>query len=194
MHITPRQRAYIKKKTKFEEADPSETAGELNIVPFLDIVVNLIMFLLMTTATILAIAQIEAHLPGLGARGAATAGRDGLNLSVTLTDRGIVVAGSSGKLALGCNSVGSGNVITVPTITARSTDPLENGRKTYDFAALTACVANVKAHPEFAEEHQVIVGADPMIPYIDVVQAMDAVRARGPEELFPDVLLSAGVR
>jgi len=62
-HLTPAQRQYIRKRTKVEDLDPSEMAGELNIIPFLDIVVNLIMFLLMTTTVVLAVVQIDTELP-----------------------------------------------------------------------------------------------------------------------------------
>jgi hypothetical protein len=40
----------------------------------------------------------------------------------------------------------------------------------------------------------VILTADPNIEYGNVVAAMDAVRSDGTTELFPDVMLSAGVR
>lgn len=181
---TPAQRLYIRKKTKVHDLDPSEMAGELNIVPFLDIVVNLIMFLLVTTTTVLAVAQIEAQLPqyrgGVGSR--STENENALNLNVTITEGGIIVTGSGGKLAPGCTTTAAGRVITVPR--------LGNGQ--FDWNALTECVAHVKT--EFPDEEQVILGADPLIEYEHLVKAMDAVRKKGTEELFPRVLLSGGVR
>ncbi len=99
-HFTPKQRAYIRKRSKKVHVDPSETVGELNIVPFLDIVVNLIMFLLATTEAVLLIAQIESDLPKL-ARGRSK-GADvatPLNLNITVTDAGVIVSGS-GKVDL----------------------------------------------------------------------------------------------
>ena len=65
--LTSQQRAHIRRRSKYHEPDPSELAGELNIVPFLDIVVNLIMFLLATSEAVLAIIKIEAQLPKLSA-------------------------------------------------------------------------------------------------------------------------------
>ena len=61
--LTARQRIYVRKRTRAPDLDPSEMAGELNIIPFLDIVVNLIMFLLITTEAVLLISQIESNLP-----------------------------------------------------------------------------------------------------------------------------------
>ncbi len=201
--LTPAQRQYVRKRTKIHELDPSEVAGELNIVPFLDIVVNLIMFLLMTTTTVLAISQIEAQLPqlsrGVGRR--AQAPENALNLNITVTDQGVIVAGSGGKLAPGCQNTASGRVITVPKRLLPVMDPATHQPVSprrqemgYDWPALTECVARVHSVPDFQDETQVIVGADPMIQYENVINAMDAVRGRGTEELFPDVLLSAGVR
>jgi biopolymer transport protein TolR len=179
-NLTPQQRAYIRRRTKVHEPDPSELSTELNIVPFLDIVVNLIMFLLATSESVLAITQIEAQLPQLGRGGGAT--KDpGLNLSVTLTDNGVIVTGSGGKLAPGCETVMSGRAITVPKTPAG-----------YDWAALTDCVTKVKE--KFASEEDVMIGADPLIQYEHVVAAMDAVRSNGKQTLFPKILLSAGVR
>jgi len=182
-NLSPTQRAYIRRSTRVHDPDPSEIAGELNIVPFLDIVVNLIMFLLATSEAVLAIVQIEAQLPQIGrASGGAQQQQDpGLNLNVTLTDGGIIVTGSGGKLAPGCTEVTSGRVMTIPK---RGND--------YDWPALTDCATKIKAR--FNDERDVIVGADPMIHYEYVVAAMDALRSSGKQELFPKVLLSAGVR
>jgi biopolymer transport protein TolR len=178
--LTPQQRAYIRRRSKVHEPDPSEIAGELNIVPFLDIVVNLIMFLLATSEAVLAIVQIEAQLPQLSGRGKGVAKEPGLNLNVTVTDNGVIVAGSGGKLAPGCQDVAAGRVITVA----------KKGND-YDWQGLTQCATQIKAR--FSDEKEVIVGADPMIQYEHVVAAMDALRGKK-GELFPDVLLSAGVR
>ena len=183
--LTSQQRAHIRRRSKYHEPDPSELSSELNIVPFLDIVVNLIMFLLATSEAVLAIIQIEAQLPQLSA-GAGRAGdkkEPGLNLNVTLTESGIIVTGSGGKLAPGCQDVASGRVITVAK---------KDGK--YDWPGLTECVAKIKNVAQFADEHEVIIGADPMIQYEHVVAAMDALRSDGTNQLFPDVLLSAGVR
>lgn len=182
--LTPAQRQYIRKRTRVHDLDPSEMAGELNIIPFLDIVVNIIMFLLMTTMTVAFFSQVEAQLPeyrrgGVGSRAAQP--EETLNLNITVTESGVIVTGSGGKLAPGCEQIGTGRVITVPKRGA-----------TYDWEGLTACVAKVKS--QFPDERQVIVSADPLVPYEHLISAMDAVRNKGDDELFPEVMLSAGVR
>src|ERR1700754_1626429 len=113
--FSPRQRAYIRKRTKDISVDPSEMVGELNIVPFLDIVVNLIMFLLATTEAVLLISQIESDLPKIAqgrSKGADVA--TPLNLNVTVTETGVIVSGSGGKLAPGCTGIEQGRALTVP--------------------------------------------------------------------------------
>ena len=182
MKLSARQQTYIRKRTKEVELDPSEAAGELNIVPFLDIVTNIIMFLLATTAMVLTTCELDAHLPAIGRGGGGDSPETTLNLSVTVTEQGIVVAGSGGKLQPGCTQTGTGRVITVP----RRQD------QTFDWAALTTCLVHV--HGTWPDEHQVILTADPNIEYGNIVAAMDAVRSDGTTELFPDVMLSAGVR
>ncbi|MCA9600644.1 MAG: biopolymer transporter ExbD [Polyangiales bacterium] len=185
--FTSAQRAYIRKRTKVVELDPSEMAGELNIVPFLDVVVNIIMFLLATSLTIQYF-QIQSDLPeykaGVGGRSNKPEEQK-LNLSVTVTDEGIIVAGSGGKLAPGCTTTAGGRVVTV----------VKRG-KSHDWKELSECLLKVKQ--KFPDELDVIVTADPLVPYEQVVATMDAVRAhtagKEPQELFPNVLISAGVR
>jgi len=180
--FTPRQRAYIRKHSKDPNLDPSEVVGELNIVPFLDIVVNLIMFLLATTEAVLLISQIESDLPKIAkgrSRGADVA--TPLNLNVTVTDGGVIVSGSGGKLARGCTNIDASREPTVP----------KKGRE-YDWTGLTDCVARVKQ--QYQSEHSVTISADPQVEYEYVVAAMDAVRSRGKDQLFPDVMISVGVR
>lgn len=179
--FSPRQRAYIRKRSKDVNVDPSEMVGELNIVPFLDIVVNLIMFLLATTEAVLLISQIESDLPKI-ARGRSKGDvQTPLNLNVTVTDGGVIVSGSGGKLARGCTGIDTGRDLTVP----------KKG-KDYDWTGLTECVARVKQ--QYGSEHSVTVSADPQVQYEYVVAAMDAVRNRGKDPLFPDVMISVGVR
>ena len=184
LKFTPRQRTYIRKHATAGQLDPSEVVGELNIIPFLDIVVNLIMFLLATAEYVLMISQIQSDLPQI-ARGAGK--KDDvttpLNLNVTVTDLGVLVSGSGGKLAPGCAALDPAG--------SRSVTVAKKG-KDYDWAGLTACAAKVKQ--QFGDEDTVTVSADPQIQYEHIVAAMDSVRNKGNHELFPRVLVSVGVR
>lgn len=155
--------------------------SELNIVPFLDIVTNLLLFLLATVGSVMIVTQVDAQLPRTrphvgGTRAAPP------TVSVTLVRSGIVVAGPGGFAVPGCERSARAYATAVPRAGAR-----------YDFEALSACVERV--HDALSEpSDQIVVGADPDVPYEDVLRAIDAVRARGARPLFPDVLISAGVR
>ena len=55
-HFTAAQRRRIRRATRHEEPEPGD--DELNIIPFLDVVVNLIMFLLLLPGLGLLVAQL----------------------------------------------------------------------------------------------------------------------------------------
>ncbi|MEZ4288921.1 MAG: biopolymer transporter ExbD [Polyangiales bacterium] len=182
--LTPRQRAYVRKRTKHVDLDPSELGDELNIVPFLDIVVNLIMFLLMVTSAVAFFSQVEASLPELRSGGIGKRANDepALNLNVTITNEGELVTAAGGKLAPGCATTAPGRVVTVPL--------RADGK--HDWVALQQCVERIKS--EYEDEERVTLSADPQVEYEHVISAMDAVRGTDDKPLFPEVLLSAGVR
>lgn len=177
--LTPRQQMMVRRATRRSEPDPSERPGELNIVPFLDVVVNLMLFLLATAAVTAAVAQTESETPAScrGCGGAA----GGLDLSVTIADEGIFVASRTGRLAPGC--AGTSEAAS-PTVA--------RGAAGHDFAALRACLTRVS--DRFPDEREVILSADPLVPYEDLIRAMDAARGDAERPLFPRVRLSAGLR
>lgn len=177
MSLTAAQRAWIRRRTRAHDLDPSEQRGELNVIPLLDVVVNMIVFLLVLSASALAVAQVATRQPTHG-----PAGRPpDLGLTVAVTEAGVVVAGTGGRLAPGCQETTSGEGVTVPTIGGG-----------HDWAALSACAARVGAR--FPQEREVVITADPAVPFEDVVHAMDAVRSHGGRTLFADVRIAAGLR
>lgn len=185
VRFTSRQLSYIRKRSHAKDFDPSEVVGELNIIPFLDIVVNLIMFLLATSEFVLLISQIQSDLPQIS-RGRSRSANEittPLNLNVTVTDMGVLVTGSGGKLAPGCT--------TIDPAGSRAVTVARKG-KDYDWAGLTECATKIKS--QFDDEDTVTVSADPQIHYEYVVAAMDAVRGKTDQELFPKVMVSVGVR
>ena len=181
--FTARQRAYIKKHGTPHQPSAAELDEELNIVPFLDIVINLIMFLLMSVSAVAFFAQVEASLPQYGAGSSSGARPENpLNLTVTVVAQGVIVTGSARTLGPGCETSASGRVITVP----RRGDA-------YDWEQLTACAQKVKA--EFPNENTFQILADPAIEYQHVISAMDAMRTTAAgDPLFGEARLQAGVR
>ena len=163
-----------------------EKAGELNIVPYLDIMVNLTMFMLISMTSVIQFGILNVAAPSYGpaAAGVAQAPKKELLLTVAISAKGFFVAGSGGVLG----------VTTDPKApppdpkTASPTIPLGGDGK-YDYYALTRKMVDIK--DKFPNESRVILMADPKISYEVVIQTMDAIREDGPKRLFYDVVLGA---
>lgn len=172
--LSAQQRSKIRRLSRPKEHSPDEAGGELNIVPFLDIIMNVLIFVL-ATITVTFTATIDTNPPraGSGARAPTTST---LGLAVLVVPDGFSIKARGGNVAPGCNDTGSGIAIAK-----------KDGD--YDYAGLKACVAKLKASaPEFKDEMGVTITANPPIPYQVIISTMDAVRRdeRG-EEMFPEV-------
>jgi biopolymer transport protein ExbD len=172
--LSAAQRSKIRRLSAPKEHSPDEAGGELNIVPFLDIVMNVLMFVL-ATVSVTFTATIDTFPPraGSGARAPTT---PTLGLTILVVPDGFSMKARGGNVAPGCNDTGPGIAI-----------PKKDGN--YDFEGLKACAAKLKsAAPEFKDEMGVTISANPPIPYQAVISTMDAVRknAEG-EDMFPDV-------
>jgi biopolymer transport protein TolR len=162
--LSASQRSKIRRLSQPAELSPDEEGGELNIVPFLDIVMNILIFVL-ATVSVTFTATIETNPPaskGSGVRQEIAS--EALNLSVFIVSDGFSLKASGGNIAPGCQDRGAG--IAVPKIGA-----------TYDFTALTACAARLKGlSPEFADETQATITANPGVEFQTVIAVMDALR------------------
>ncbi len=160
----------------------AEEAGELNIVPYLDIMMNLIMFMLLTMTALITLGVLNVTAPSYGGPGAAGAGGDkNIVLTVAISHKGFFVAATGGVLPGGSGSPDQ------PTIPLKGND--------FDYEALTQKMIAIKQ--AFKDNTKVILTADADLPYRDLILTMDAVReytgADGKHPLFFDVSLSAGV-
>ena len=159
---------------------------DLNLVPYLDIVSNIIMFMLVTTTALGAVGVIDA--------GAAkeckncTGSGEGSGLSVAVTARGFSITATWTEPR------------SVPTLAADLCKKAGDGEAPicHDFDALTRLAAEVKsAHPA---ETRVSITADDGTPYHLIVGALDALRenrferdeAGNPKPLFHDVAFGVG--
>jgi biopolymer transport protein TolR len=174
--LSAAQRSKIRRLSQPKELSPDEEGGELNIVPFLDIVMNILIFVL-ATVSVTFTATIETTPPASPSGGVRSEPKkESLNLSVLITNEGHAIKTSSGNVAPGC--VGAGPGIAIP-----------RRGESYDFAALNECAGSLKqASPEFGQETQVFLSANPGIDYQTLISTIDAVRAttKG-DPLFPDV-------
>ena len=175
--LSAAQRSKIRRLSQPKELSPDEEGGELNIVPFLDIVVNILIFVLATVAVTYT-ATIETTPPASPGGGGVRAEqkKEMLNLSVLITSEGHAIKTSAGNVAPGCQGAGPGLAV-----------PMRAGK--YDFEGLNACAGSLKqASSEFEEENQVFLSANPGIDYQTLVHTIDAVRAtKQGDPLFPDV-------
>jgi biopolymer transport protein ExbD len=150
-----------KKRLKHREVD-----YELELVPFIDMLVVCCCFLLMSAA-LLQTAVIEISLPsasGAGAASAATPQGGELNLSLIITNEGYRIGGSGAIM---------------PLIQKK------NGK--YDWAHLEKDLTDVKK--QFPDQTSVIIISEPEIVYDDIIHAMDRCVAKG----FPDISLSGSI-
>ena len=166
--LSAAQRSKIRRLSAPHEPAAGEDGGELNVVPYLDIIMNVMMFVLASVSVV-----FTAAIPTSAAEANTRPEPrppEALALTAMITSQGVSLKTARGSIAPGCGDYGAGLTIS--------------GR---DLAALAACARRLKgASPSYAAEHEVLVTASPDVPYADVVAVMDALRSdeRGP--LFPD--------
>lgn len=173
--LSAAQRSKIRRLSAPKELAPDEEGGELNIVPFLDIVTNVLMFVL-ATVSVTFTATIDTSPPRAGGAGRAPT-TPTLSLTVLIVPDGFSLKARGGNVAPGCNDTGPG--IAIPK--------KPDGK--YDTEGLKACATKLKAAaPEFKDENSVTISANPPIPYQVVIDAMDAMR-KSPtgDDLFTEV-------
>jgi biopolymer transport protein TolR len=176
--LSAAQRSKIRRLSNIE---PEEEAGELNIVPFLDIIMNVLMFVL-ATVSVTFTATIDTFPPRAGGAGARAPTTPTLGLTVLVVPEGFSVKARGGNVAPGCNDTGTGLAV------GRATNA--NGQMDYDYATLNQCVKKLKGlSPDFKDENSVTISANPNIPYQAIIGTIDAVRKDNVtgDELFPDV-------
>ena len=179
--LSAAQRSKIRRIATPKELAADEEGGELNIVPFLDIITNVLMFVL-ATVTVTFTATIDTFPPKAGGAPVRPPDHPALGLTILIVNDGFAVKARGGNVAPGCQDTGQGLAV------GRTSDG-----KDYDFDGLKKCVTHLKqtftsANPGDDEETTVTISANPNIPYQAVIGTMDAVRkGEDGKPLFPDV-------
>lgn len=174
--LSTAQVAKIRRLSQPRELAPDEEGGELNIVPFLDIIVNILIFVLATVAVTFT-ATIETQPPASGGSGVRKEIESkALNLTVLIVNDGFSIKAAGGNVAGGCEGVGPGLAI-----------PFKSGA--YDYDGLTDCATKLKqSSSDFADETQVYISANPGTDYQTLISTIDALRStRQGDALFTDV-------
>lgn len=166
---------YSRRKLKPRE---EEELGELNIVPYLDILMNLIIFMLLSITGLTSFGILNVNAPSYGGPTTGVSQEDKpeeqkMVLSVLISKKGLfvntqhTVLGEDGKPTVPLKADGS-----------------------YDYDALQAEMVKVKS--AVPTETKVIVAAESDTPYEVLIQTMDAIReTKDRRALFPDVTLGA---
>jgi biopolymer transport protein TolR len=162
---------FSRRKLKVRE---DEESGELNIVPYLDILMNLILFMLLSITGLASFGILNVSAPNYGGPTAAVQPENPeqpkLTLSVLISKKGHFINSENAILGQGGSE---------PTIPVKADG-------TYDYEALSAKMMEIKqAFPS---------AADAEVQYEALIATMDACReSQGKEHhlLFPDVTLGA---
>ncbi|MCB9637576.1 MAG: biopolymer transporter ExbD [Myxococcales bacterium] len=165
-----------------------EEMEEINIMPLMNIIMLLIPFLIMSTEFI-KIGVINVAAPKIGGGAASSEPKKKnekppLNLTVSVTEKGFTILTRGKKIPEGCDLKGEATEAKLPTVK-------KIGDK-YNLPVLKQCLQKIKE--VFPDERRVIIMAEPEIRYAVIVEVMDNSREiKAEKELFPEVVLSAGV-
>ncbi len=192
--LSAAQRSRIRRLSAPKELAADEEAGELNIVPFLDIITNVLMFVL-ASITVSFTVTLDADAPRGPSGGVkAQTQEESLNLTVLILEKGYYLKGRAASIAPGCTEPCTGNCPpTVPRVQA-APDESTDGQM-YDGLALQKCVRALKSKletdaPNLAAETQVMISANPNVPFQEIIRAMDAVRRDDQGVMFPEVVFT----
>lgn len=161
--LTAAQKAKIRRElAALKSEEPSAQAGELNIVPFLDIISNVMMFVLASlTVAFTTTLDVDPPRRTVGSPG------ESLSLTVLITTDGYVLKDREHTLG------------TIPRIPGEASFD----GKVYDATALARRAHELKG--EAPKNEQIILTANPNVPMQEIVRAMNAVQGD-----YPDVLLA----
>jgi biopolymer transport protein TolR len=159
-----------RRRSHHEMVDEAEESGELNLVPYLDIITTLVIFLIFTFQVVIEFRLIELLPPAYSAT-ARNAGDTPTEGPTTLT---LVIHGEGYRLMT------NKDLGTV--------DVKKRGDGSYDNDQLTQELVRTKK--DLALGESLVLTASSDVEYKVVVAAMDAARSYQGQLLFPDVLLA----
>jgi biopolymer transport protein ExbD len=172
--------AFYASRRKLRPKEHDESGGELNIIPYLDIMMNLIMFMLLSITGFAVLGMLNVTAPSYSGAVAnptpTQPDKPQLLLTVGISRKGFFIAATGAVVAAAGGDKDAPSVPRTP-----------DGK--YDFAGLNKKMMEVKA--AFPQESRVILVADPDVEYGDLVKTMDATRETADHRLlFNDVSLA----
>lgn len=179
---------------RHKQEEHSLAEGELNLVPYLDIIVNLNMFMLLTFQVVLEMKVINFNPPASGSSTDIVGKQDEQDKVVVLT----VLVKESGHAITTDANAGAVEVPKIGCVVPPPPAPNDScfGGKSYDFTKLQKELETLKKRTDIhVDPENLILVAEPAITYDHVVATLDAARymVDGKEELFPHVTLGLAV-
>lgn len=167
--LSPQQRSKIRRLSQPAETEAG-AGGELNVTPYLDILMNVMIFVL-ATVSVTFVTTIDTR-----AAAANQVRRDrSEGITALITASGVALQTTDGSLAPGCASRGPG--IAVPNRHDGSVD----------IEGLTRCARTLRA--SLPDVRQVVLTSSPDVDYATVIAVMDGLRGPSGERLFDDIVL-----
>ena len=183
-HGHRKARAAVKRREEDIENEEIE-GGEINLIPYLDIVTNLLLFLLMSVSSGIYLGQLNTQLPDKGPPKASTAStdpdKDPNNQSLQLV---VLVAAENIRLFSmteleGTLKAPKAKIGRVPSDPKAPTIPV------FDYAKLNETLYEIanrrwKGKERGAKTYDIILAANLDIPYGTIISVMDTLRCKRP--------------
>ena len=179
--VRAKARAAVKRREEVVEAEEIE-GGEINLVPYLDIVTNLMLFLLASISAGFILGQLDTTLPDhVPANATKPVNPDKspdeqIQLVASVTQTQMIVWSISGL-----EGTLSSPKVAVPRVKGPA-----GAAPRYDYPQLNAALVDIAARrwqgrPRPCDSYEVILQADPGLPYETIVDVMDNLRRQLPD-------------
>ncbi|ACY15893.1 ExbD/TolR family protein [Haliangium ochraceum] len=172
-------------KRREEEVEQEEIeGGEINLIPYLDIVTNLMLFLLASISSGMILGQLNTTLPDRGPAQAAVADDDP---EQSPNDKPLqLVVSVTGSEILIWSITGLEGTLQEPKARIPRTGSDDTGAPRYDYAQLNRALHEIASRRWAGElrklpTFQAVLQPDGGIPYGTIIAVMDAMRCKLPE-------------
>ena len=178
--LSASQRSKIRRLSIQAEPAPGDEAGELNIIPYLDIITNILVFVLATISVVF-LTNVDTTNPSQNSGKTRNQPESkALNLTLLIVKDGVSIKTAGGNVAPGCGNgePHAGGGLAVPNM----------GDGKYDWLTVKKCARNLKSlSADYEEEVAVTIAANPGVEFKDIMDSIDALRNDDKGDLFPDI-------
>jgi biopolymer transport protein TolR len=173
------RKAALKREQQIEQEEIE--GGEINLIPYLDIVTNLLLFTLITVAASFIVGEINTTLPNYTPTATRPAdpqkspNEERLQLVVSATPKGMILWSMTGL---------EGSLreprATIPVVSAPGESPIAYDYRRLNDALYEIAARRWKGRLRTMETYEIILQADAETPYETIIKIMDNMRRRIP--------------